>query len=58
MFRQWLGKGRILCEDEWVTLMNEDEAFDYSTCGIGREQVLDNVDSEDIEQTVTLSSLQ
>ena len=30
VFRQWLGEDRIISEEEWKILMDEDQAFDYA----------------------------
>ena len=35
-FRTWLGSSSI-SEDMWITIMEEDEHFDYTTKGVGRE---------------------
>ena len=39
MFRQWLGADRGISEEEWKTLIEEDEAFDNEIYGVGREEV-------------------
>ena len=39
MFRQWLGADRGISEEEWKTLIEEDEAFDNEIHGVGREEV-------------------
>ena len=36
VFRQWLGSTSIT-EEEWATILEEDEAFDYLNLGVGRE---------------------
>lgn len=50
VFRQWLGKDRTISEEEWVTIMEEDESFDYATLGVGREQ--DNGAMHHYDQTI------
>ena len=37
VFRQWMGKDRINSEEEWVSIMEEDDAFDYVHLGVGRQ---------------------
>ena len=38
VFRQWMGKDRINSEEEWVSTMEEDVAFDYAHLGVGRQE--------------------
>ena len=37
VFRQWLGPDRVISEEDWKTLMEEDEVFDYGNHGLGCE---------------------
>ena len=41
VFRQWLGSASI-SEEDWSSIMDEDEAFDYLSLGVG--QVASNED--------------
>ena len=47
VFRQWLGEDRIISEEEWKILMDEDQAFDYANRGVGREE--ENIGHETAE---------
>lgn len=33
-----MGKDRIISEEEWVSIMEEDEAFNYASLGVGRQE--------------------
>ena len=49
MFRQRLGADTVISEEEWKMLLDEDEAFDYANCGVGREELTTETCHERIE---------
>ena len=51
VFRQWLGPDGVISEEDWKTLMEEDEAFDYENRGVGREEE-NNRQPENIETEI------
>ena len=59
VFRQWLGDRRHITEEEWKNIIEEDEAFDYASRGVGRDEsvALPQACAEDIETEIITGQL-